>query len=136
VFNRTSTSFAGSRLLTWRKIFMTTQIKSTIPVLASLNLSESVSFYTDRLGFTKISQYDDYAIVARDGAEIHFWPCPDRNIADNTSCYIRVTDTQRLFEEFTEKGAPVNQPTVRPWGMKELYVIDPHGNLLKFGEPV
>jgi hypothetical protein len=24
---------------------------------------------------------------------------------------------------------------VQPWGMKELYVIDPHGNLLKFGEP-
>jgi uncharacterized glyoxalase superfamily protein PhnB len=115
---------------------MTTQIKSTVPVLASLNLSESVTFYTDRLGFTKISQYEDYAIVARDGAEIHFWSCPDRNIAENTSCYIRVADTQRLFEEFAEKGASVNQPTVRPWGMKELYVIDPHGNLLKFGESV
>jgi len=23
---------------------------------------------------------------------------------------------------------------LRPWGMKELYVIDAHGNLLKFGE--
>ncbi len=115
---------------------MTAQIKSTVPVLASLNLSESVTFYTDRLGFTKISQYDDYAIVARDGAEIHFWSCPDRYIAENTSCYIRVADTQRLFDEFAEKGASVKQPTVRPWGMKELYVIDPHGNLLKFGERV
>ena len=115
---------------------MSAQIKSTIPVLASLNLSESVAFYTDRLGFTKVGQYDDYAIVVRDGAEIHFWSCPDRNIAENTSCYIRVMDTQRLFEEFAGKGVPVKQPAVRPWGMKELYVIDPHGNLLKFGEQV
>ena len=84
----------------------------------------------------KIGQYDDYAIIARDGAEIHFWCCRDRNIAENTSCYVRVADTQRLFEEFSEKGVPVKPPTVRPWGMKELYVIDPHGNLLKFGESV
>ena len=115
---------------------MTTQIKSTIPVLASLNLAESVAFYAGRLGFTKVSQYDDYAIVVRDGAEIHFWFCTDRNVAENTSCYLRVADTQRLFNEFAAKGVSVKEPTVHPWGMKELYVIDPHGNLLKFGEPV
>lgn len=115
---------------------MNTQIRSTIPVLASLNLSESVAFYTDRLGFTKLSQYEDYAIVARDGAEIHFWSCSDRCVAEQTSCYIRVSDTQQLFEEFREKGVAVKPPSVRPWGMKELYVIDPHGNLLKFGESV
>ena len=115
---------------------MTSQIKGTVPVLASLNLAESIAFYPDQLGFTKVSQYDDYAIVTRDGAEIHFWACADRNIAENTSCYIRVADTQQLFEEFAGKGTSVKQPEVRAWGMKELYVIDPHGNLLKFGEPV
>ena len=113
---------------------MTAQIKSTVPVLASLDLSQSVAFYTTRLGFTKLSQYDDYAIVVRDGAEIHFWLCRDRAIAENTSCYIRVADTERLFTEFAENGVTVEPPLVRPWGMKELYVIDPHGNLLKFGE--
>jgi hypothetical protein len=25
---------------------------------------------------------------------------------------------------------------VQPWQMKEFFVIDPHGNLLKFGEDV
>lgn len=115
---------------------MTAQIKSTIPVLASLDLDESVAFYTERLGFMKMDQYDNYAIVARDGAEIHFWSCTDRNIAENTSCYMRVADTPSLFEEFVAKGVSVKEPRVHPWGMKELYVIDPHGNLLKFGEPV
>ncbi|QAU34484.1 VOC family protein [Janthinobacterium sp. 17J80-10] len=115
---------------------MRAQIGSTIPVLASLNLSESIAFYTDRMGFTLLSQYNDYAIVARDGAEIHFWSCSDRSVAEQTSCYIRVSDTQQLFEEFAEKGVDVKPPIVRSWGMKELYVIDPHGNLLKFGEDV
>jgi catechol 2,3-dioxygenase-like lactoylglutathione lyase family enzyme len=113
---------------------MTTQIKSTVPVLASLDLQESIDFYTNRLGFKKLSQFDDYAIVSRDDAEIHFWSCKERYIAENTSCYIRVADTQALFREFTNNGLAVQEPVVQPWGMKELYVIDPHGNLLKFGE--
>ena len=113
---------------------MNAQIKSTIPVLASLDLSESIAFYMDRLGFALLSQYDDYAIVARDGAEIHFWSCSDRIISEQTSCYIRVSNVQHLFEEFAEQGVALNPPSIRPWGMKELYLIDPHGNLLKFGE--
>jgi catechol 2,3-dioxygenase-like lactoylglutathione lyase family enzyme len=114
---------------------MPATINSTVPVLASLNLQESVDFYTDRLGFRKLSQYDDYAIVGRDGAEIHFWACRDRHIAENTSCYIRTTDTAALHQEFTDRGLKIKEPVVQPWGMTELYVIDPHGNLLKFGEP-
>ena len=34
-----------------------------------------------------------------------------------------------------QRGLQVEPPQVRPWGMREFYVIDPHGNLLKFGEP-
>ncbi len=109
-------------------------IQSTVPVLASLNLDETVAFYTERLGFAKQLQTDNYAILGRDGAEIHFWLCKERHIAENTSCYVRVTNTHALYEEFKSQGLAVQPPEVRPWGMTELYVIDPHGNLLKFGE--
>ena len=109
-------------------------LQSTIPVLASLDLNETVTFYTERLGFAKQLQIDNYLIVSRDGAEIHFWRCNERHIAENTSCYVRVADTQVLFDEFKSRGLSVQPPEVRPWGMKELYVIDPHGNLLKFDE--
>lgn len=113
---------------------MNARIDSTIPVLASLDLAESAHFYTERLGFTQELMADDYLIVSRDGAEIHFWLCDDRRLAENTSCYLRVPSTQALFEEFTARGLELAPPAVRPWGMKELYVIDPHGNLLKLGE--
>lgn len=114
---------------------MRPQIQNTIPVLASLDLQESVDFYSRRLGFNRLSQSDDYAIVGRDGAEIHFWACQDRQIAENTSCYIRTADTQALYQELTGRGLALREPVIQPWGMKELYIIDPHGNLLKFGEP-
>jgi catechol 2,3-dioxygenase-like lactoylglutathione lyase family enzyme len=117
------------------KFLTTARIKSTVPVLASLDLKETLDFYTVRLGFEVRGQFEDHAIVSRDDAEIHFWKCKDRHIAENTSCYVRTSGIQVLYEEFTRRGLIVKQPVIQPWGMKELYVIDPHGNLLKFGEP-
>jgi catechol 2,3-dioxygenase-like lactoylglutathione lyase family enzyme len=111
-----------------------TQIKSTVPVLASLNLKETLDFYTNQLGFKIRGQFEDYAILSRDDAEIHFWKCEDRHISENTSCYVRASDIQTLYEEFKKRGLILREPVIQPWGMKELYVIDPHGNLLKFGE--
>lgn len=109
-------------------------ISSTIPVLASLNIGQSREFYSDKLGFACLQQAPDYLIMARDGCELHFWHCTDRSIAENTSCYVR-GDTGALHADFARRGLSVAAPVVCAWGMKELYVIDPHGNLLKFGEP-
>ncbi len=109
-------------------------VLSTVPILASLNLDESIAFYTERLGFVLMAQLADYVIVGRDGCELHFHACDNTLIAPNTSCYVRASNTQALYEEFKNRGADVKPPEVRPWCMKELYVVDPHGNLLKFGE--
>jgi catechol 2,3-dioxygenase-like lactoylglutathione lyase family enzyme len=115
---------------------MPSLIRSTVPVLATLDLTASQRFYIDKLGFVQRLLADDYLIVEREGAELHFWLCDDPYIARNTSCYVRVTDTDTLHAEFMQRGLPLEPPQVREWGMKELYVIDPHGNLLKFGEEV
>jgi catechol 2,3-dioxygenase-like lactoylglutathione lyase family enzyme len=112
----------------------TAQIKSTVPVLASLDLKETLDFYTNKLGFKICGQFDDYVIVSRDDAEIHFWKCEDRHISESTSCYVRASGVQTLFDEFKKCGLILKEPVIQPWGMKELYVVDPHGNLLKFGE--
>lgn len=110
------------------------RIQRTVPILASLNLDESVAFYTDKLGFVLMVQLDDYVIVGRDGCEIHLNICDNAFIAENTACYIRTPDTDALYSEFKRNGVDVQAPQIHSWGMKELYVTDPHGNLLKFGE--
>ncbi len=115
---------------------MPTPITSTVPVLASLDIAQSLDFYTRHLGFTAIAKHPDYLMVQREGAEIHFWLCTDKHIAENTSCYVRVTDADALYAEFSATDLKLEPPAVRAWGMKELYVIDPHGNLLKFGQSV
>ncbi|XAH22513.1 VOC family protein [Xylophilus sp. GW821-FHT01B05] len=110
-------------------------LHATIPVLASLDLNESAAFYADRLGFAARLRTEDYLILAREGCELHFWRCSERHIAENTSCYVR-GDTRALHADFAARGLNVEPPREQPWGMRELYVIDPHGNLLKFGEEI
>lgn len=111
-----------------------------IPVLASLDLKQSKQFYEEKLGF-KTELFGDYMIAKRDGMEVHFWLADDPVHPENTSCYIRGGQVAALYEELSKKGIGTNPISgerisdfqVRPWGMKEFYVWDPHGNLLKFG---
>ena len=109
-------------------------ILATVPVLASLHLAETRQFYVERLGFTALLEMGNYLILQRDGCELHFWHCTERHIAENTSCYVR-GDTAALHADFAQRGLLVEPPQLRDWGMREFHVIDPHGNLLKFGEP-
>lgn len=77
---------------------------------------------------------DDYLIVRRGEIEIHFWKSDDRKLPELTSCYIRGGEVPALHAEFSARGVERPSPfTVRPWNMKEFYVHDPHGNLLRFG---
>ncbi|MEP0709835.1 MAG: VOC family protein [Parvibaculum sp.] len=111
-----------------------------IPVLASLDLQQSKSFYEEKLGF-RAELFGDYMIAKRDGMEIHFWLANDRVYPESTSCYIRGRQVPALYEELSKKdigvnpidGERISDFTTRPWGMKEFYVWDCHGNLLKFG---
>lgn len=110
-------------------------IQTTVPVLPSLHLGESEAFYVQRLGFAVLLRMDAYLIVARDGCELHFWPCDNPELPRNSACYVRA-NIRALHAEFAQNGLPLPAPQEREWGMRELYVLDPHGNLLKFGEPV
>jgi hypothetical protein len=104
-----------------------------IPILASLDIEESLAFYTGQLGFTG-ERIGDYLIIRRDNMEIHFWLANDRRYPENTSCYVRGGQVAALYEEFKARGVErLSEFEVRPWNMKEFFLHDPHGNLLRFG---
>lgn len=106
----------------------------SIPILASLDISETRDFYVWHLGFSIDYADEGYLVLKRGEIEIHFWRTDDRRLAENTSCYIRGGQVPALFHEFTQHRVPGLSPfEVRPWNMKEFYIHDPHGNLLKFG---
>ncbi len=111
-----------------------------IPILPARSLDETLAFY-GRLGFAvafRQTAPDAYAILRRDGIELHFWGFatldPARNYA---GAYLRVADARALFEEFRAKRIErLGEPEDKPWGMREFALIDPNGNLLRIGEAI
>jgi uncharacterized glyoxalase superfamily protein PhnB len=81
-------------------------------------------------------------MVDRDRAEIHLRCAYDNKkgsnrerVGDALDCYIRVDDVEALYIEFKERGAEITlQPTLQSYGMKEIYVRDPDGYVLCFGQ--
>ena len=109
---------------------------STAPVLASLDMDETEKFYTEKLGFTTNARYPDYLIMVRDDVCIHFNPCDDRKIAENTSCYVYVKGAKEIYEEFEKHEVihPNGKLHDTDYGIREFAILDCHGNCLRIGE--
>jgi catechol 2,3-dioxygenase-like lactoylglutathione lyase family enzyme len=114
-------------------------LKSAAPVLASLDIERSASFYCSRLGFTRVYiEPGAWGIVSRDNVQIHLWPCAEKHIAENTSCRVYVSGVDALFSELEAQGVvhPNAPLETKPWGSREFGVLDPDGNLITFAERV
>jgi hypothetical protein len=114
---------------------MSSTLLDAIPILPCSNLGVSLAFY-QRLGFAVVMQSARYAIVRRDGAELHFAVSGGQPVTAEAACCLRVASTDALYRELTNRGIDVDPPMEREWYVKELQVFDPDRNILKFAEPI
>jgi hypothetical protein len=119
----------------------------TAPKFAAPDPAALAAWYETQLGFPKkvIFEAGAYAIVRRGNLTLHFWKCPDRNIAENTACYTEIRNVEALdafHKEILERSAQPgfapgriepNQRNAEGHGMREFHVWDPAGNLIGFG---
>ena len=103
-----------------------------IPILATQDIAASLAFF-NRLGFETHAFGDNYGIADREHVEIHFLYCADKHVAENTSCYVRVNDIHALRADLARR-IDVGEVVETSWGMDELYVRDPSGSQVKFGQ--
>ena len=111
------------------------------PILPSRDLDATATFY-GQLGFEVAGRYPlpGYLIVRGHGVELHFFGFPGH---DPTRCYagayIRLADVDGLHAEFAKAGLAQSgiprlvPPEDKPWGMRELALIDPDGSLIRAG---
>lgn len=121
---------------TWRG--MASLSGETIPILASRDIAETTAFY-ERLGF-EVRGLDGafgpaYLRLRRDDVELHFVHSPDADPAESHGgCYLRLADAQGIYDEWEAQGVPgIHPPRDTPWGMREFFIVDPSGNLLRIG---
>jgi len=110
-------------------------LNSAIPILPAVHMDESVAYYL-RLGFTVGYDDGDYAIVSREGAEVHLFLHRELNPLENDGgCYFRVTGIDEVFVAMRAAGGKILSPLeTKPWGQREFAMLDPNHNLLRFGE--
>ena len=107
------------------------------PVFGVRDLSASLAHYR-RLGFAT-TEYagGGYGYAKRDAIEIHLGLLAegDARLIRGTA-YVWVDDADVLAEEWRSVGADVRGPEDTAWGQHEGVVINPDGNILRFGSPI
>ena len=105
------------------------------PIFPISDLDRSLAFYA-QLGFTTRA-YDGggYGFVTRDSVELHLGVVDD-HASHHGSAYLRVADADATFAEWVAAGASVHPPMDTEWGQHEGAIVDPDGNVIRFGSPM
>jgi catechol 2,3-dioxygenase-like lactoylglutathione lyase family enzyme len=113
------------------------------PILPTRDVEACEAFWR-RLGFHTIyKDPEGYLLMKREGAEVHFWLNRDLDPTRNDAgAYLRPSDIGALNAEWLELGLPeAGIPRfvaveAKPWGMRELALVDPDGNLVRAGQEI
>ena len=120
--------------------------KKLAPQFVVPDVVMTAEFYRDELGFKILGYFLDppvYAMVSRDGAEIHFGKADGDLVQVNesvrrglgTDVYIWVSDIDQLFAELSERSVEIiDGPTKRVYGSTEVVIKDCNGFQLVFGD--
>lgn len=110
--------------------------KRSIPILASLDEAKTINFYTQKLSFNLVENYNGYLIFERDGIHVHLFHCAKPDECRNMGCYIYVTDIDNLYAEYRQAGVvhPNGPLKLMPFGLRQFAAVDNNGNIFYFAE--
>ncbi len=115
------------------------RLEKLSPILPARDIAAAEAFWL-RLGFETVYRDEDYLLMKREGAEVHFWRNPALEPARNDAgAYLRMADLAALDAEWGALGLPakgiprLERMERKPWGMRELALLDPDGNLIRAG---
>jgi hypothetical protein len=110
--------------------------KRIAPIFPVRDLSVSFRHY-QRLGFaTRAYDKGGYGFATLDGVELHLGVVPGDTATAPASAYLFVEDAGRLAQAWALAGVDVAGPEDTEWGQHEGVVIDPDGNIIRFGSPM
>lgn len=93
-----------------------------------------MDFY-ERLGFdVRPYQGGGYGFASRHGVEIHLGVVPDADVR-TSAAYLFVDDADRVAAQWEAAGGQVHPPEDTEWGQHEGALVDPDGNVIRFGSP-
>ncbi len=128
---------------------MAIEMKGMTPLLQVFDMPAALAFYCDVLGFEvfsssapvrscdwvwlKLNNVDLMLNTAYESDSRPQAPHPQRVAAhDDTCLYFGCPDVDAAYVYLLSKGIEAKPPKIAPYGMKQLYLHDPHGYNLCF----
>jgi len=113
--------------------------KFAIPVLHVSSSTAAEKFYCESLGFKQTFAYRPFGGVdpcymglTRDNVEVHVSSFSGDGVAGGV-VFVGVEDVDALHEELKATGVTIDlKPTDQSWGNREMYIVDPDGNSIRF----
>lgn len=122
-------------LATMAKACANAEMSCARPIFNVNNLRAAQRYYRDVLGFSldwEDGEPADFASVSRD--ETILFLCEGCQGTPGGWMMVFVADVDRLHAEWRESGARIRMPPRdQPWGLREMHVSDPSGNVIRFG---
>lgn len=111
------------------------RLKRVAPIFPVRDLDRSLAHYA-RLGFTT-RRYDGggYGFAVADDVEIHLGVVTNFDEHGRASAYLFVDDADVVAARWEAAGIQVHRPQDTEWGQHEGAVVDPDGNVIRFGAP-
>jgi glyoxylase I family protein len=129
---------------------MSMEIRGLAPLLQVFDMPTSIAFYCDALGFQivgsdgKPAPHNDWVLLELNGAQLMLntayeadrrpsAPDAARMAAHRDTCiYFGCPDVDAAYAYLRDKGVQLKPPKIAPYGMKQLYLLDPDGYNLCF----
>ncbi len=113
------------------------RMEPPVPIFSVTDVPKALDYYVERLGFSTTFTWEDpptFATVARDEARIFLSAGRESGQAPGSWISIFLPDVDALHREYVERGALiVTPPEDYPWGVREMRVQDPDGNVIRMG---
>jgi catechol 2,3-dioxygenase-like lactoylglutathione lyase family enzyme len=107
------------------------------PVFPVRDVTASLDYYRG-LGFrAREWSGGGYGFITFDRAEIHLGEEPDLDARPDrrSTAYLFFEDADALAQTWFAAGADVRLPEDTEWGQREGVLVDPDGNMIRFGSP-
>ncbi len=125
---------------------MVIDVRGATPLLQVFDMATSLKFYSDVLGFEIVAtdsntvapnhnwvwlQLNGVDLMLTTAYEYHKRPAaadPRRAASHrDTQLYFGAPDVDAVYAHLRAKGIDVKEPTIAPYGMKQLFLHDPDG---------
>lgn len=118
------------------------KINELRPIMWTMKLDETISFYTSKLGFTLDEKNDEWgwASLSKDGVGIMFAKPQDTAAAVKAnftgSFYFNVDDVEIYWNTLKDQANICYPIETFEWGMREFALFDNNGYVLQFGQDI